>query len=94
MTKEELTKACKEWSDESPDRHLLLIAVETHGENDDVCIMTSCNAMRIAANICRALQSDDPPKGLEAILRMYNAMSGVMSKESPVKPEENKKVVS
>lgn len=94
MTKDELTKACKEWSDESPDRHLLLIAVETHEENDDACIITSCNAMRMAANICGALQSNDPPKGLEAILRMYNAMSEVLSKESPVKPKENKKMAS
>lgn len=94
MTKEELTKACREWSDESPDRHLLLIAVETHGENDDACIMTSCNAMRMAANICGALQSDDPPKGLAAILRIYNSMSEVLSKEPSVKSDNNKKIAS
>ena len=94
MTKEELTKACQKWSDESPDRHLLLIAVEVNEENDDVCIMTSCNAMRMAANICGALQSDNPPKGLEAILKLYNSMSEVLSKESSVKPDNNKKIAS
>lgn len=94
MTKEELTKACKEWSDESPDRHLLLIAVETNGENDDAYIMTSCNAVRMAANICGALLSDDPPKGLATILKVYNSMAESLSKESSVKPDNNKKIAS
>ena len=94
MTKEELTKVCQEWSDESPDRHLLLIAVETHEENDDTCIMTSCNAVRMAANICGALLSDAPPKGLAAILKVYNSMVESLSKESSVKPDNNKKIAS
>lgn len=98
MNREELLNLCKEWSDESSNRHILVIAVETHDENDDTSILTSCNALRMAANMLGSIRSDNPPKGLQSILKFYNSLERTIPEgETPNDKKEkveDKKIVS